>query len=131
MPSSQVRSRRRAGLSAAVGVVLVVAAIAVALVALTDSGGVLVDHRRRVAKRRARRRIRAGREHRRAVRRADPQLARGLGSGIVLDGDGHVVTNAHVVAGSTTFIGHRRRRLDPGAKLRRRLPQGDLAVIAC
>jgi putative serine protease PepD len=55
---------------------------------------------------------------------------RGLGSGIVFDSAGHVVTNAHVVAGARRFTvtladGSRR-----AATLRGTFPAGDLAVVA-
>src|SRR3954471_397053 len=53
----------------------------------------------------------------------------GLGSGIVLDVDGHVVTNAHVVAGFSRF----KVTLSDGsvhnASLKGSYPQGDLAVV--
>jgi S1-C subfamily serine protease len=56
--------------------------------------------------------------------------ARGLGSGVVFDRAGHVVTNAHVVAGSRRF----RVTLSDGtqhdATLRGTFPAGDLAVVS-
>jgi len=55
--------------------------------------------------------------------------ARGLGSGIVFDGDGHVVTNAHVVAGATRFQVTVADGSTHSATLRGTFPQGDLAVI--
>jgi putative serine protease PepD len=55
--------------------------------------------------------------------------ARGLGSDIVFDGDGHVVTNAHVVAAATRFrVTVADGSTHPGT-LRGTFPQGDLAVI--
>jgi putative serine protease PepD len=54
---------------------------------------------------------------------------RGLGSGVVFDTAGHIVTNAHVVAGSRRF----RVTLADGsqheATLRGTFPAGDLAVV--
>jgi putative serine protease PepD len=57
------------------------------------------------------------------------QTDQGLGSGVVFDDQGHVVTNAHVVGSSKTFQvtfadGHRRR-----ATLVSAYPPDDLAVI--
>jgi S1-C subfamily serine protease len=53
----------------------------------------------------------------------------GLGSGVVFDVDGHVVTNAHVVAGFSRF----KVTLSDGtvrdASLKGSYPQGDLAVV--
>jgi putative serine protease PepD len=54
---------------------------------------------------------------------------RGLGSGVVLDGSGDIVTNAHVVEG-----GHSYRVVTPDGKehsatLRGAFPQGDVAVV--
>lgn len=53
-----------------------------------------------------------------------------LGSGVVLDDAGHVVTNAHVVAGARRFrvTASDGKRYD--ATLRGVFPEGDLAVIA-
>ena len=54
----------------------------------------------------------------------------GLGSGVILDANGDVVTNAHVVGTATTFtvtLSTDRTPLD--AKLVASFPQGDLAVI--
>ena len=59
-------------------------------------------HRRTAARPVTWRRVRAGRGPRTPVRRADPQHA-GLGSGVVFDARGNVVTNAHVVGGATSF----------------------------
>ena len=128
MPSSQVRSRRRAGLSAAVGVVLVVAAIAVALVALTDSGG---DSSTTAA---ASPSTGPADGFAQVVKAASPSVvqirsSRGLGSGIVFDREGHIVTNAHVVAGSTSFQVTAADGSTHAAKLRGVFPQGDLAVV--
>jgi S1-C subfamily serine protease len=55
--------------------------------------------------------------------------SRGLGSGIVYDGRGHVVTNAHVVEGSTRFKVTAADGSTHPATLRGVFPQGDLAVI--
>jgi putative serine protease PepD len=55
--------------------------------------------------------------------------SRGLGSGIVYDTAGHIVTNAHVVAGSTRFQVTAADGLTHPATLRGVFPQGDLAVI--
>jgi putative serine protease PepD len=55
--------------------------------------------------------------------------ARGLGSGIVYDDAGHIVTNAHVVAGSTRFtVTSPDGSTHPGT-LRGVFPEGDLAVV--
>src|SRR4051794_17847359 len=70
----------------------------------------------------------------RVVEKALPSVVqirsrRGLGSGIVFDKAGHVVTNAHVVAGSRSF----RVTLADGSQhtgmLRGTFPAGDLAVV--
>jgi putative serine protease PepD len=68
------------------------------------------------------------------VARAVPSVvqirsARGLGSGIVFDEAGHVVTNAHVVAGSRRFSVTAADGSTHSATLRGVFPQGDLAVI--
>ena len=57
------------------------------------------------------------------------ETSRGLGSGVVFDAEGDIVTNNHVVAGSTTFTVTLAdgRRL-PG-KLVGTYPAGDIAVI--
>jgi S1-C subfamily serine protease len=55
--------------------------------------------------------------------------SRGLGSGIVYDDSGHVVTNAHVVAGSKRFQVTDSTGATHSATLRGVFPQGDLAVI--
>jgi S1-C subfamily serine protease len=55
--------------------------------------------------------------------------SRGLGSGIVYDSAGHVVTNAHVVAGSTRFQVTDSAGGTHAATLRGVFPEGDLAVI--
>jgi S1-C subfamily serine protease len=55
--------------------------------------------------------------------------SRGLGSGIVYDNSGHIVTNAHVVAGSTRFQVTAADGSTHPATLRGVFPQGDLAVI--
>jgi putative serine protease PepD len=57
------------------------------------------------------------------------ERAGALGSGIVFDDGGHIVTNAHVVGGAKTFTvttsdGHKHK-----ATLSGTFPQGDLAVI--
>jgi len=69
------------------------------------------------------------------VARASPSVvqirsSRGLGSGIVYDDAGHVVTNAHVVAGSTKFMVTAPDGSNHPATLRGTFPEGDLAVIA-
>jgi S1-C subfamily serine protease len=57
------------------------------------------------------------------------EVPRGNGSGFVWDGDGHIVTNAHVIAGASSAT----VRLADGATHRARLvgaaPQHDLAVL--
>jgi putative serine protease PepD len=69
------------------------------------------------------------------VARAAPSVvqirsSRGLGSGIVFDAAGHVVTNAHVVSGSTRFVVTAPDGSNHPATLRGAFPEGDLAVIA-
>jgi putative serine protease PepD len=54
---------------------------------------------------------------------------RGLGSGVVLDAAGHVVTNAHVVAGARSFRVTLADGSQDSATLRGAFPQGDLAVV--
>lgn len=54
---------------------------------------------------------------------------RGLGSGIVYDRSGHVVTNAHVVAGAKTFEVTAHDGRTHKASLRGTFPEGDLAVV--
>ena len=53
----------------------------------------------------------------------------GLGSGIVFDGAGHVVTNAHVVADFKRFRVTLADGSEHAAKLRGTFKQGDLAVV--
>jgi S1-C subfamily serine protease len=55
--------------------------------------------------------------------------ARGLGSGIVYDDAGHIVTNAHVVAGSTRFKVTAADGSTHSGTLRGIFPEGDLAVV--
>jgi S1-C subfamily serine protease len=55
--------------------------------------------------------------------------ARGLGSGIVYDDAGHIVTNAHVVAGSTRFKVTAADGSAHSGTLRGIFPEGDLAVV--
>jgi putative serine protease PepD len=57
------------------------------------------------------------------------QRSNGLGSGVVMDGNGDIVTNAHVVAGETKFvvISSDGKRFD--AALRGSFPPGDVAVV--
>jgi S1-C subfamily serine protease len=126
MPSLQVRSRRRAGLGAGV-VVLVLAAIVVALVALTDSGG-------QPSTSAASPSTGPADGFAQVVKAASPSVvqirsSRGLGSGIVFDRAGHIVTNAHVVAGSTSFQVTAADGSTHAATLRGVFPQGDLAVV--
>ena len=69
------------------------------------------------------------------VKTALPSIVRidtssGLGSGVILDSNGDIVTNAHVVGAATTFtvtLSTDRAPLD--ATLVASFPQGDLAVI--
>jgi putative serine protease PepD len=126
MPSPSFSSRRRAG-AGPMRVMLVVAAIAIAaVVALVDRGSqptaavpssaALSDGCAQV------------------VETATPSVvqvrsSRGLGSGIAYDDAGHVVTNAHVVAGSTRFQVTVADGSTHPATLRGVFPQGDLAVI--
>jgi putative serine protease PepD len=68
------------------------------------------------------------------VARAAPSVVqirstRGLGSGVVFDHAGHIVTNAHVVAGSTHFVVTAPDGSNHPATLRGTFPEGDLAVV--
>jgi putative serine protease PepD len=54
---------------------------------------------------------------------------RGLGSGIVFDTSGHIVTNDHVVKGATQFQVTAADGKNYPATLRGTYPQGDLAVV--
>jgi putative serine protease PepD len=126
MPSLQLRSRRRAGLGAGV-VVLALAAVAVALVSFTGRGG-----QPSLAAASPSTGPQDG--FAQVVEAASPSVvqirsARGLGSGIVFDRAGHIVTNAHVVAGSTTFQVTAADGSTRAATLRGVFPQGDLAVV--
>jgi putative serine protease PepD len=53
----------------------------------------------------------------------------GLGSGVVLDDRGNVVTNAHVVEGGRTFVVITPDGKEHPATLRGAFPQGDIAVV--
>jgi S1-C subfamily serine protease len=55
--------------------------------------------------------------------------SRGLGSGVVYDNAGHVVTNAHVVAGSKSFEVTDANGSTHAATLRGVFKEGDLAVL--
>jgi putative serine protease PepD len=57
------------------------------------------------------------------------QTSSGLGSGVVLDNAGHIVTNAHVVAGSQRFQVTAADGSQHVGTLSGAFPQGDLAVI--
>ncbi len=57
------------------------------------------------------------------------QTPQGLGSGIVYDADGDVVTNAHVTSGETTFVVTLANGERHAAKLVGADPANDLAVI--
>jgi putative serine protease PepD len=125
MPSFQLRSRRRAGLSAGL-VVLVVAAIVVAIVALTG--------RDSPSSSAASASTGPNDGFAEMVKAAAPSVvqirsSRGLGSGIVFDRAGHIVTNAHVVAGSTQFQVTAADGSTHPATLRGAFTQGDLAVV--
>jgi putative serine protease PepD len=54
---------------------------------------------------------------------------RGLGSGVVLDDSGDIVTNAHVVAGGRSFEVVAPDGTEHSATLRGAFPQGDIAVV--
>jgi S1-C subfamily serine protease len=54
---------------------------------------------------------------------------KGLGSGIVLDAAGDVVTNAHVVAGASRFVVTDARGATHAATLRGAFPPDDVAVV--
>jgi putative serine protease PepD len=124
MPSSSLRPTRRIGLSAALVVLVVVAILAV----------VLTGRRAQSSTTTASRSVGATDGFARMVAGAAPSVvqirsARGLGSGIVFDRAGHIVTNAHVVAGSTSFRVTAADGSAHGARLRGVFPEGDLAVI--
>jgi S1-C subfamily serine protease len=117
-------SRRRLGAGAALAV-LCVAAIVLALVALTDGGTQPAASATGAP----------GDGFAAVVDAAAPSVvqirsARGLGSGIVYDGAGHVVTNAHVVAGSSRFEVTVADGSTHAATLLGVFAQGDLAVIS-
>jgi putative serine protease PepD len=57
------------------------------------------------------------------------QRSNGLGSGVVMDGNGDIVTNAHVVAGETKFVVISSDGKHFDATLRGSFPQGDVAVV--
>jgi putative serine protease PepD len=57
------------------------------------------------------------------------ETAQGLGSGIVYDADGNVVTNAHVTSGAKSFVVTLRNGERHAAKLVGADPSNDLAVI--
>jgi putative serine protease PepD len=127
MSSLQFRSRRGAGLSAGL-VVLCVVAIVLAIIALADRDSAQQPATATSPS------AGAGKGFVQVVQAASPSVvqirsARGLGSGIVYDGSGHVVTNAHVVAGSTSFRVTAADGSTHAATLRGTFAAGDLAVI--
>src|SRR5215211_4698847 len=123
---SSLSSMRRAGARGAL-VALCIAAIAIAVVALVDNG--TQPSAVAVASAAA-----SSDGFASVVDTAAPSVvqvrsSRGLGSGIVYDNAGHIVTNAHVVAGSTRFQVTAADGSTHPATLRGVFPQGDLAVI--
>jgi putative serine protease PepD len=119
-------TRRRSG-AGAVLALMCVAAIVLAIVALITDGA---DRTATVASASAG----PGDGFATMVDAASPSVvqirsARGLGSGIVYDSARHVVTNAHVVAGSTSFQVTLSDGSTHAATLRGVFPAGDLAVI--
>jgi putative serine protease PepD len=126
MSSRNTTSRRRLGGGAALAA-LCVAAIVLALIALTDGGAQPTATAASPSGA-------PGDGFAAVVDAASPSVvqirsARGLGSGIVYDGSGHVVTNAHVVAGSTSFQVTVADGSTHTASLVGVFAQGDLAVI--
>jgi putative serine protease PepD len=126
MSSLSFRPRRRTGAGAALAL-LCVLAIAIAVVALIDNGSqppaIAITPSAAPSEGFAQ-----------VVDVASPSVvqvrsSRGLGSGIVYDNAGHIVTNAHVVAGSTSFQVTAADGSTHRATLRGVFPQGDLAVI--
>ncbi|MEA2383011.1 MAG: hypothetical protein QOH72_2982 [Solirubrobacteraceae bacterium] len=57
------------------------------------------------------------------------QRSNGLGSGVVMDANGDIVTNAHVVAGENKFVVISSDGKHFAATLRGSFPQGDVAVV--
>jgi putative serine protease PepD len=127
MSSPSFRSRRRAG-AGRVRVLLCIAAIAIAAVVA------LVDHGSQPTAATVGSSSALSDGFAQVVEAAVPSVvqvrsSRGLGSGIVYDDSGHVVTNAHVVAGSTRFQVTFPDGSTHPATLNGVFKQGDLAVI--
>jgi putative serine protease PepD len=114
-------------------VVLLATGVLAACAACTSSDGSSDSGGSNAANSSAAQNLEAGYEH--VVATALPSIVRidtatGLGSGVILDTSGDIVTNAHVIGTATTStvtLSTDRATLD--AKLIASFPQGDLAVI--
>jgi S1-C subfamily serine protease len=116
MPHERMFGLRRVGALALLAAVVIVAVIVISSVTNDDNSPA------------------AGQGFENTVAKALPSVVQiktdiGLGSGIVFDGSGHIVTNAHVVKGASQFQVTAADGSNHPATLRGVYPQGDLAVV--
>ena len=124
MPETTTRRRLRAG--AAIAVVATTAALLAGCGEAAAPPSVVLPPPRSVAA--------IQKQYTDVVARVSPtvvqiQTPQGLGSGIVHDADGNVVTNAHVTSGATSFVVTLANGERHAAKLVGADPGNDLAVI--